>query len=307
MRVITIDCNYLWPKFASAYLLIEGKQAAFIDNNTSRAVPLLLEALRSEGLAPSDVKYVIVTHAHLDHAGGSGLLIDACPEAMFIAHPKAVKHIVDPSRLIESARKVYGADEFVRLYGTLIPVAAQRAKPVLNSESVYLGSAELSFFHTPGHASHHVCIYCPDIAAIFTGDSFGLCYPDLQRHGMFIFPSTSPVDFDPLEARKSIKLIFNSGAKIAYLAHYGELSALQNAAAQLNLHLDFSEQLVKDAIGFGVKSEGLENFCETKLRKYFKAFTANHSLGFGKEDWDLLDLDIRLNAQGIAHFARKTV
>src|SRR4051812_2894369 len=113
--VTTIDCNYLAPEFAASYLLHQDGQAAFVDNNTAHAVPLLLAQLRREGLAPEQVAYVIITHVHLDHAGGTSVLMKACPNATLLAHPRATKHIIDPAKLVASARKVYGDALFEKL------------------------------------------------------------------------------------------------------------------------------------------------------------------------------------------------
>src|SRR5689334_19071829 len=123
---ITIDCQYLYPEFAAAYLVIEGQEALFIENNTAHATPLLIQALKKEGLELNQVKYLIVTHIHLDHSGGSYSLLNACPNATLLAHPRAAPHLIDPSKLIKSAKKVYGEAAFEELYGEVKPIAAER-------------------------------------------------------------------------------------------------------------------------------------------------------------------------------------
>ncbi|EJP18291.1 metallo-beta-lactamase domain protein [Leptospira interrogans str. FPW2026] len=96
----TIDCDYISPGIACAYLIVENGEAAFVENNTNHSIPILLEELQKVGRKPEDVKYIIITHVHLDHAGGTGLLAKYCPNATILAHPKAAKHLINPERLI---------------------------------------------------------------------------------------------------------------------------------------------------------------------------------------------------------------
>ncbi|MCX5794833.1 MAG: MBL fold metallo-hydrolase [Elusimicrobia bacterium] len=302
--VFTIDCQYLHPRYAASYLLVEGGRALFVDNNTARAVPLLLERLGQEGLTPEQVDYAIVTHAHLDHAAGSRALVDACPNATLLAHHKAAGHIIDPTRLIASAKKVYGEKAFDELYGAVAGVPESRVRSMQDGEVLRWGGRELTFLHTRGHANHHVCVYDPASGGIFTGDAFGLAYPDLQKGGLFVFPSTSPTGFQPAEARASIERILKTGAQRAFLPHFGELGELPAAAEQLFEHLDFSARLLEDAVHSGVNDAELAGFCEAALREHFRS--ALERLGIAQaKTWDMLKLDIELNAAGIAHAARR--
>src|SRR5262249_54286000 len=150
-----------------------------------------------EGLGPEAVDYLIVTHVHLDHAGGSSLLMRECPNARLLAHPRAIPHLVDPSKLVASARQGYGDAEFEKLYGRIDPIEAGRVRAMDDGSRLGWAGAELEFLHTRGHANHHFCILLSESGkprSIFTGDSFGLAYPELQQSGLFIFPSTSPTD-----------------------------------------------------------------------------------------------------------------
>src|SRR5262245_32932848 len=115
--VVTIDCDYIRPRFAAAYLRVAGDEAAFVETDTAHAAPKLLAALAEQGLSPEAVRWVIVTHVHLDHAGGAGAVMRACPNATLLAHPRAARHLVDPSKLTASAIQVYGDARFRDLYG----------------------------------------------------------------------------------------------------------------------------------------------------------------------------------------------
>jgi len=307
MTVTTIDCHYLdRPEFAAAYLLVDGDEAAFIDNNTNHALPRLMAALAESGLAPEQVRYLIITHVHLDHAGGTSALARECPQATVLAHPRAARHVVDPTKLVNSAKSVYGNDEFQRLYGEIEPVAEDRVRIMDDGEQASLGRRELEFLHTRGHANHHFCIADPASGSVFTGDAFGLIYPALQRTGCFAFPSTSPTDFDGELARASVRRITGLSPRRVYPTHYGEVTAVSEASEQLIRHLDFAEQLMLEAEASDTDDEQLQAYIEPRLRSYFTELLESHGrLGAEPATWTLLAMDLDLNAQGLAFVAAK--
>jgi len=302
-----IDTGYLGrERFAAAYLLIDGDRAAFIDNNTNSAVPRLLAALDSKDLSAEQVEYLILTHVHLDHAGGTSRLAAACPQATVLAHPRAAVHIIDPSKLVASASAVYGEEEFERLYGTIEALPEARVRSLEDDETVSFGSRELRFLHTRGHANHHVCIADSGSGAIFTGDAFGLVYPDLQREGTFAFPSTSPTDFEPELAREAVRRLVAEKPSCLYPTHFGAVTDIDTAAGQLLRHLDFAEALRDQARDSDLGDDALEGFCEPRLRDYVAGLLDGlGTLGQDRETWALIDMDIKLNAQGIAFAANK--
>lgn len=306
-RTVTIDCDYLMARFAASYLITQGDRAAFIDNNTTHAVPKLLEALTQTGLSPAQVDWIIITHVHLDHASGSAALMEACPNARLLCHPRAAPHVIDPSKLAASARQVYGDAEFERLYSEIRPIPASRVRAMEDGERLEWGSRPLRFLHTRGHANHHFCVHDETEHAIFTGDAFGLAYPDLQTNGLFILPSTSPTDFDAPLAREALDRIVATGARRAYLTHFGAVHDLEEGRRQLREHLDFSEALLEQAEHSPLPDPELDSFCEQRLRAWLlsrppllQASPADRARFEG-----LLKLDLELNAQGIAHIARK--
>ena len=305
--IYTIDCHYLGlTEFAAAYLLVDGDEAAFIDNNTNHAVPRLLEALSDAGIAPEQVRYLIVTHVHLDHAGGTSAMADACPNATILAHPRAAPHIIEPARLVGSASAVYGAERFAELYGEIRPVDAGRVRQMDDGETIALGERTLTFLHTRGHANHHFCVADDRSDAIFTGDAFGLHYPALQRHGTFAFPSTSPTDFDAELARQAIRRIVDHAPAVVYPTHYGAVTDIETSAAQLIRHLDFAERVMDDAFASELPDDALESYVKPRLADYFAGlFDGLGNLGRDAAAVQLVDLDIELNAQGIAFAANR--
>lgn len=293
----TIDCHYTAPRTAAAYLLVDNGEAAFVENNTAHALPYLLGALEQSGRRPEDVKYVIITHVHLDHGGASGHLMRQFPSAVLLCHPRAAKHVIDPSRLISSARTVYGDAEFDRLYGEILPVPAARVQIMEDGSKVTLGGRTLEFIHTRGHANHHFCVVDSRTDGVFTGDSFGIAYPDLQGKGAFIFPSTTPTEFDPVEARKSVEKIASiPGLKHAYLTHFGPFSDIALGRDQLLQGLDVFEKLLEDCIALPDEERG--RLALATMKSFFEA-------RLGPELAAVLAMDAALNAQGIAYAAGK--
>lgn len=297
----TIDCQYVRPEFAAAYLVVEDKQALLVENNTSHSVPLILDQLKKAGLTPEQVQYLIVTHVHLDHAGGSSALMKLCPNATLLAHPRAARHLIDPSKLIAGAQAVYGKETFEELYGKIDPIDSSRVREMKDEEVLTFGSLQLRFFYTLGHAKHHFCISTGD--GVFTGDSFGLAYPYLQKKGLWIFPSTSPTDFDPDEARKSLQKIRDTGAKKAYLTHFGEITDLATAQSQLLEYFDRVEEILQTAQQQEIAPNQLTAFCEKALHKKFQKKLEARGMAGDSLAWEYLKLDLQLNAQGMAWYA----
>lgn len=303
-RLVTIDCDYLGPGIAAAYLRIQGDEVAFVETNTNHAVPKLLAALANERLAPEQVRYIIVTHVHLDHAGGTSLLAKACPNATVLAHPRASRHLIDPSKLVASARVVYGAEKFDALYGTIEPIDASRVKSLDDGAEVPFGETHFRFIHTRGHANHHFIVHDPARRSVFTGDTFGLSYPRLQRAKPFVFPSTSPTDFDGPAAHASIDIVKNLGVDRAALTHFGEITDLETVAAQLHEWIDISSKLMEQA------NQGDPAKAEETIRAGIVAAMDRAAERAGivldAEDRALLELDVGLNAQGLTYAASKT-
>ncbi|HEY0180500.1 MAG TPA: MBL fold metallo-hydrolase, partial [Dokdonella sp.] len=176
--VTTIDIGLERPRFAACYLIEAGGAAALFDAGTNYSVPRVLATLTARGLDPGDVRYVIASHVHLDHAGGAGALLRELPNATVLAHPRGVRHLVDPSALQRSAERVYGTEVVARTYGQLVPVPPERLRALADDETVDLEGRLLRFMDSPGHALHHVTLYDELSSGWFTGDCFGISYRD---------------------------------------------------------------------------------------------------------------------------------
>lgn len=302
--VTTIDTEYAGiPQLAAAYLLRDGDTAAFVETNTTHAVPRLLDALSEAGMSPDQVQYVIVTHIHLDHAGGAGALMRACPQATLVAHPRAAPHAIDPTKLEASARKVYGS-EFDALYGEIVPVPEARVRTCDDGEMIPFGARTLTFLHTRGHANHHFCVR-DSAGGIFTGDSFGIVYPLLQRHGPFAFPSTTPTDFDPEAAHASVDRIATNGADVAYLTHFGGQTDFDEIASQLHRQLDHYASWVDEGDRSGREGPELDAWCRERVAALFSQELERIGLAGDSRATAQLEMDIDLNAQGVSFAIQK--
>ncbi len=294
--ITTIDCDYVGPGIAAAYLRVAGREAAFVEANTTHAVPKLLATLAQAGRSVDEVKYVVVTHAHLDHAGGASALMAACPNATLLCHPRAARNLIDPTKLVASAIRVYGEQPFHALYGAINPIPAVRVRELADGEAFTLGNDRFTVHYTAGHAKHHFVVHDEAMSAVFTGDAFGLVYPHLQRAGRIAFPSTTPIDFDSAEAHKAVDRIVGLQARTAYLTHFGGWHDQAVIAEQLHRWLDFCQQAIDGCIREG------RRHAEGRLRELLAAEMTRvlAPLNPTAEDHRLMEFDLTLNAQGLA-------
>lgn len=294
-----IDTQYIRPGLASCYLIEQNNHAAFIDTGTNFTTPLLLELLKIKNIPVDNVDFIIPTHVHLDHAGGAGSLMQQCPNAQLIIHPRGARHMIDPSRLQASASSVYGEAEFKKQYGNLVPIDQQRVTEANDGLRLNFQNRLLEFIDTPGHAKHHVCIIDKTSNGMFTGDTFGVAYPELTVNGQpFIFPPSSPVDFDPADWLESIDKLMNTQCDRAYLTHFCMVDNLNPLAESLRRRIkifaDLALQTTSDKdLGDKIKNYFVEEIratgCQISQENLFK----------------ILMLDISLIIQGLRVWVEK--
>jgi len=301
-----IDTHYIKEENAAVYLLIEGDRAAFIDTNTTRSVPRLLTALQENGLTPEQVDYLIVTHVHLDHAGGTEALLEHCPNATVLAHPKAARHLAAPERLIAGTRMVYGDELYEELYGNIQPVPADRIRAMEDDEELTWKSRRLRFFYTYGHATHHFCIHDLATNCLFTGDALGIGRSHFQRPGpQFVHVSTSPPEFSAKDARAAAEAIRATNADFAFIAHYGVIDNVPLAVDQLLASLDRMEAICIAAAESDLPDHELNAFCIERVGPAFD----EHFLACDVSDIDrdraCTQGDQLLNGMGLAIAAQR--
>jgi glyoxylase-like metal-dependent hydrolase (beta-lactamase superfamily II) len=295
--ISVVDTGFVRPRFDASFLIIENGRAAFIDTGPNNAVPRLLAALEAHGLGPDAVDYVIPTHVHLDHAGGVGLLMQKLPNAKLVIHPRGARHMIDPSVLMEGVRAVYGADVANRDYGELVPVPAERVITTSDGMVLELGGRPLLFFDTPGHARHHHCIWDEASRGWFTGDTFGIVYPELHTpQGPYILPATAPVQFDQQALHASVRRLLDKQPTFMYLTHYGAVTHPQTLAVQFLAQVDAMADAARALAQAPERHE--------QLKRAFNDIYVGELRRFGSTQSDstlrdLLATDIELNAQGL--------
>ena len=299
-RLVVVDCDYVMPELACSFIREQQGEVAIIETNTSHAAPKILQRLERERYTAQQVKYVIVTHVHLDHAGGASSLMKAFPKATLLAHPRAARHLIDPSRLVASARQVYGAEVFDTLYGAIEPIDAARVKSLDDGATVTLGDSTLSFIHTRGHANHHFIVHDSKENVVFTGDTFGLVYPQLQRGKRFAYPSTSPTDFDGDAAIASVKRVMDLKPRAVGLTHFGLFYDVDVIGPQLLAWLEKSKELCDEGTKSGDEQGTLEQRFKRVLRQRFEDEAKKAGLTLSPQDQKLIEFDLELNAQGLA-------
>ena len=296
--IVAFDAGYVRPVLAAIHLVIENGRVAFIDTGSNDALPNASAALRKLGLDAAAVDYVILTHIHLDHAGGAGSMMRAFPHARLVVHPRGVRHMIDPSRLIEGATAVYGAEEMSRLYGTVLPIEEARIVVATHDMRVDLAGRKLHILDTPGHARHHICIRDELSGHIFTGDTFGLSYPECNVSGsQFIYPATTPVQFDPDEMHASIDLLMSFKPGAVYLTHFSQVREVTAAAKELHRLIDAYVDIARQHKSAGnsrhqLIRDGLAELMLKELAAIGCELPADRIL-------ELLQPDIEINAQGL--------
>ncbi len=298
----TLDAEYLRPGLAAIHLLVEQSHAAIVDTGTNKSVPRVLAALEQLGVGPEAVDYVIVTHVHLDHAGAAGALLRACPYAKLVAHPKGARHLIYPAKLVQGSMAVYGETVFRELYGAIVPAPAERVIEAGDGFALDFNGRRLEFIDTPGHARHHFCIHDLASNSLFTGDTFGLSYREFDvgdeaNPRPFIFPTTTPVQFEPEALHASIDKLLARRADAAFLTHYGRVSGLPTLAPVLHELIDEFVELAREAPGEGAARHAwLKDRIEASLMARLRAHGCTLEEAACKS---LLANDVELNAQGL--------
>lgn len=298
--ITAIDTDYVRPKLDASHLIVERGCAAFVDTGTNNSVPLLLAALEEKNLDPADVDYVFLTHVHLDHAGGAGLLMQHLPKALAVIHPRGARHMIEPAKLIKGAEAVYGEALFAEMYGDIQPIDASRVIAASDNHEFTLHGRSFFCLYTEGHARHHYCLHDPEAAAVFSGDSFGVSYRELDTAaGEFIFPTTTPVHFDPDEAHRALDRIMGCEPEQIFLTHYSRVADLARLADDLH-------QCIEDFVDIATRHASHVERTVAIERAMF-AYLANRARGHGVEHSDdelheVLGMDIKLNTQGLEHW-----
>jgi glyoxylase-like metal-dependent hydrolase (beta-lactamase superfamily II) len=297
-----IDTGYLRNNFAASHMIVENRKAAFVDVGTTSSEANILNALHQAGLTEEDVLFIILTHIHLDHAGGAGRLMSIFPHARLVVHPKGARHMISPERLIAGAVSVYGEENFRKLYGTISGVPEERVIVADDGFVLDFEGRTLHFMDTPGHARHHNCIWDPKSDGVFTGDTLGLAYPELQLPGKrpFLLCTTSPAAFEPDAMATSIERVMKLNPSRLYLTHYGPVAVNTESITRLI-------RMVQEHKALGIQYGDDHNALVAEVGSLFAREFASYCAGCSA-DIDIRSFlcdDIELNVQGICLWAAR--
>jgi len=298
--ITCLDAGYVQPGLACFYLVEQRGEFAVLETGTSHSVAVLQDWLHARGIGPEQVRYVIPTHVHLDHAGGAGAMMALFPRAQLLVHPRGARHMVDPARLVAAARAVYGDSMFDTLYGDVVPVVEARIRQIGDGETVFLADRPLLFRHTRGHAEHHFCVWDEASRGWFSGDMFGLSYPWCRLPaGDFVLPSTTPTQFDPQAFHQSLDLLDAYRPQWMYLTHSGALQYSPAKAQLLKRQIDAYVEFAADG------TSGLEAL-QQRLGDHTVALLREFGAGIDERVLrDHLSFDMQLNAQGLQHWRQR--
>lgn len=296
-----IDSGFGRPLLDAVHVIVHEGRAALVDTAVNACVPRVLDALAGLGVAREAVDYVMLTHVHLDHAGGAGLLMRELPNARLTVHPRGARHMIDPTKLTTATYAVYGEDTARAMYGDILPIPAERVIETPEGARVSLAGREFDFLDTPGHARHHVCIRDALTGHFFTGDTFGFVFRELDRDGRrHVFPTLTPTQLEPDELHRSIDRVMAMHPEAIYATHFGQATDTPRLAADLHRLIDAQVEI---ALRF-------EKAGEERKRKIMDGIAALVTDEAVRQDWGLqgqaaLDhfaADVELNAQGLEHW-----
>jgi glyoxylase-like metal-dependent hydrolase (beta-lactamase superfamily II) len=280
----------------SAYL-IHSARPTLVETGPATSVAAVESALASIGMGPSELANIVVTHIHLDHAGGVGHLARSFPAATIWVHERGAPHLADPAKLMSSAARVYGEERLQSLFGSLDPVPSERIHSVGEGDRIDIGGRALDVLYTPGHASHHVSLVDSESGALFTGDALGVHLPDVR----VLQPATPPPDIDIELGVDSIERIRGRARSMLLFSHFGPVTEIDELCDIAIQRLRKWAGIVREALD---ETEDLDRITELLTERTADEFEA---VGRKRDDVDRFDIlaDMRNNASGLVRYWKK--
>jgi glyoxylase-like metal-dependent hydrolase (beta-lactamase superfamily II) len=258
-----LDVNFCGVPGVIAPAVLHGPGGvAIVDPGPSSTLPALRAGLERAGIAMADVRSLLLTHIHLDHAGASGTLVREHSAMRVYVHEKGAAHMVDPSKLIASASRLWG-DDMDRLWGEMRPVPAESLTILRGGERIAAGGRDLDVAYTPGHAAHHVSFFSSDTGIAFVGDTAGV---RLQA-GRFILPPTPPPDIDLEGWREGFGRISAWHPETLFLTHFGPFAPVGPHMTEMMDHLELTSGLVKTSLTRPESDEDRQAWFTDQIRR----------------------------------------
>lgn len=251
-----IDLEFLGRSQVIATGIVQGAGGvAIVDPGPTTCLASLERGLQSHGVRWDDVRDILLTHIHLDHAGATGTIVRAHPHIRVFVHERGAKHMIDPSRLLDSATRLYGA-EMDRLWGEFAAVPPSSVVSLSGGETIDAGGRAFEVAYTPGHASHHVSFFDASSGLAFVGDVAGVCAAE-----GYVLPPTPPPDIDIEAWHESVDRILAWSPSALFLTHFGPVTRVRPHLADLLSNLAMTSGAVRDSLaGPGSDEEKSEQF-----------------------------------------------
>lgn len=294
--LILIDTHYQrTPEAIGVYLLL-GDRPALIEAGPASTIDAVLGGMREAGFSPADLQAVAVTHIHLDHAGGAGMLVRRLPHLDVYVHPIGAPHLIDPTRLLASAARLYG-DALPRLFGEVVPIPAERVHIVGNGDVLSLGSRRLVAVETPGHARHHHAFWDPSSRDLFSGDAAGVALPGSR----YVRAPTPPPELDVAAWEQSLARMRALGARRLLVTHFGPHEWVDELLQQLAERLHEMVNAVRQSLAAGLDEPAIT----ARLRDEAIAEIERRD-GPGRSARHEVIMPIRLNVMGLIRYIEKS-
>jgi glyoxylase-like metal-dependent hydrolase (beta-lactamase superfamily II) len=290
----TVMCGR--ERVTSSYLL-EGSEPAIVETGPTTSLEALTQGLDSLGIGPADLAHVVVTHIHLDHAGGAGAVAERFPSARVWVHERGAPHLADPAKLVASAGRIYGERRLQDLFGTVHPVPSDRLRAIADGETISLGDRSLQVMHTPGHAGHHVCLIDSRSGGVFVGDAFGVFLPDVR----VLRPATPPPEFDLELAIGSIERVAAADPSVLLFSHFGPSPDVRALSTLAVIRLREWTGIVEGILGSTTRVEDVVAALEERTEPELHRAEATDS---HRDRYELLS-SYEMNARGILRYLTK--
>jgi len=295
--ITAIDTNMIGRMLVTSAYLLEGSEPTLVETGPATSADAVTQGLEALGIGPQELAHIVVTHIHLDHAGGAGTLSTRFPTATIWVHVRGAPHLADPTKLVASTARAYGEERVRRSFGVVEPVPAERLRAIGEGDVITMGGRSLDVLYTPGHAFHHVSLVDSRTGATFTGDAIGVHIPDVR----VLRPATPPPEFDLELAVDSIERIRSRSETTLLLSHFGSVPDIDAVCDLAIERIRAWSDVVREALRTTDDLDELERLLQ---QQGAAEYMADSGQPIDMDRYDVLS-SIRMNAAGIARYWRK--
>jgi glyoxylase-like metal-dependent hydrolase (beta-lactamase superfamily II) len=295
--ITAIDTMMVGRSNVTSAYLIDAPEPTLVETGPTTSLHAVLDGLASLGIGAADLAHIVVTHIHLDHAGGAGALAPHFPRATVWVHERGAPHLADPTKLVASAIRIYGEEGLARLFGTVEPIPAERIRAVGDADVIELGGRTLTTIYSPGHASHQVCLVDSQTRGLFTGDALGVFLPDVS----VLRPATPPPEFDLELAVASVHRVRDARPSQLLFSHFGPTPRVEELCELAIERLQGWTRIVRDALERSVAPEDVGALLRQATAEETRQAEAE---GLDVERYEFLS-SYEMNAAGIVRYLQQ--